>query len=240
MQQLHTRVNPLLQTDKPPTSSLTPLPKKGSISREETTSGNAALLGGPTPRETNGKKTSAVIGAPIQGKRKVIAARRLVRHRKVDSVVQTQRGKGGVLCLCRVEIRRLRRSEDGRVATTGTDDGVSAGHLFLLRDVGGGDRFAMMYELKWCFAPAVRGNDFWVSIPCPLARRWKTSLLYGTCCEAVGFDESVLAPPSSCDGTRVYRVSPPLFIVCPFSSLGFFFSEKGLFLLRHEGRAIGH
>lgn len=179
-------------------------------------------------------------------------ARRLVRHRKVDSVVQTQRGKGGVLCLCRVEIRRLRRSEDGRVATTGTDDGVSAGHLFLLRDVGGGDRFAMMYELKWCFAPAVRGNDFWVSILCPLARRWKTSLLYGTCCEAVGFGESVLAPAPVVMGPEFTACRRPSSSCVLFPLWVSFFRRRGCFCyvmragqlatrtqVRFRGRGVG-
>lgn len=80
------------------------------VAREEATSGNTAPRW-TNPKGNKRKKTSAVIGCKSKGKKKVIAARRLVRQRKVDSDAAAEGGKGGVLC--RVEIRRLRRSEDG-------------------------------------------------------------------------------------------------------------------------------
>lgn len=62
------------------------------VSREEATSGNTAPRW-TNPKGNNRKKTSAVIGCKSKGKKKVIAARRLVCQRKVDSDAAAEGGK---------------------------------------------------------------------------------------------------------------------------------------------------
>jgi hypothetical protein len=84
----------------------------------------------PTPMETTGKDLCCD-WRMFEGKKKVIAARRLVRHRKVDSGARERGKRRGVLHGGRSGGSGARR----RVPTTGMNDGESTGHLFPIRVV---------------------------------------------------------------------------------------------------------